>query len=66
MIPQSFIEELKMHCDIEEVIGSYVQLKKRGRISSGFAPSIPKKPVPLPFIPKASRFTASAAVPEEM
>ena len=38
MIPQSFIEELKMHCDIESVISSYVQLKRRGRILVGLCP----------------------------
>ena len=38
MIPQSFIEELKMNSDIESVISSYVQLRKRGRISTGLCP----------------------------
>ena len=32
MIPQSFIEELKMNADIETVVSSYVQLRRRGRI----------------------------------
>ena len=38
MIPQSFIEELKMHSDIESVVSSYVQLKRRGRILVGLCP----------------------------
>ncbi len=38
MIPQSFIEELKFHNDIETVVSSYVQLEKKGRISLGLCP----------------------------
>ncbi|MBR6709375.1 MAG: DNA primase [Clostridia bacterium] len=38
MIPREFIEELKHRCDIEEVIGSYVPLKRAGANLSGCCP----------------------------
>ncbi len=38
MIPQSFIEELKLNSDIESVTSSYVQLKRRGRVLTGLCP----------------------------
>ncbi len=38
MIPESFIEELKLSCDVESVIGSYVQLRRRGRTLTGLCP----------------------------
>ncbi len=56
MIPQSFIEELKMHCDIEDVIGSYVQLKKRGRISVGLCPFHSEKTGSFTVYPESQSF----------
>lgn len=38
MIPREFIEELKARCDLEEVIGSYIQLKRAGSNLSGCCP----------------------------
>lgn len=38
MIPQSFIEELKMRCPIEDVISSYVTLKRAGSNHNGLCP----------------------------
>ncbi len=38
MIPREFIEELKARCDLEEVIGSYIQLKRAGANLSGCCP----------------------------
>ena len=38
MIPQSFIEELKIRCPIEDVISSYVTLKRAGSNHNGLCP----------------------------
>ncbi len=38
MIPREFIEELKHRCDLEEVIGSYIPLKRAGANMSGCCP----------------------------
>jgi len=38
MIPQAIIEELKMRCPIEEVISSYVTLKRAGSNHNGLCP----------------------------
>ena len=38
MIPHAFIEELKARCDLEEVVGSYIQLKRAGSNMSGCCP----------------------------
>lgn len=37
-IPQSFIQQLLMHCDIEDIISSYVSLKREGRNRKGLCP----------------------------
>ncbi len=37
-VPQSFIETLKMNCDIENIISSYVGLKRAGRNLTGLCP----------------------------
>lgn len=56
MIPQSFIEELKMNCDIESVISSYVQLRKRGRISTGLCPFHSEKTGSFTVYPDSQSF----------
>ena len=56
MIPQSFIEELKMNCDIEDVISSYVQLRKRGRISTGLCPFHSEKTGSFTVYPESQSF----------
>ena len=38
MIPRDFIEELKQRCDLEEVVGSYVKLRRAGANLSGCCP----------------------------
>ena len=38
MIPQEYIQEVVRRNDIEEVIGQYVQLRRRGRTLSGLCP----------------------------
>ena len=35
MIPQEYIQEVVRRNDIEEVIGQYVQLRRRGRTATG-------------------------------
>lgn len=56
MIPQSFIEDLKMSSDIETVISSYVQLKKRGRISVGLCPFHSEKTGSFTVYPDSQSF----------
>ena len=38
MIPQEYIQEVVRRNDIEEVVGQYVQLRRRGRTLSGLCP----------------------------
>ena len=38
MIPQEYIQEVVRRNDIEEVIGQYVQLHRRGRTATGLCP----------------------------
>lgn len=38
MIPHSFIEQLVSNCDIEDIISSYVNIKKTGRNSKALCP----------------------------
>ena len=38
MIPQEYIEELTRRTDIVELVGSYVQLKRKGRLYGGLCP----------------------------
>ena len=38
MIPESFINELKYHCYIEDIISGYVSLKRTGRNLKGLCP----------------------------
>ena len=56
MIPQSFIEELKLNSDIESVISSYVQLRKRGRISTGLCPFHSEKTGSFTVYPESQSF----------
>ena len=37
-IPKSFIETLRMSCDIESIVSSYVKLKRSGRNKTGLCP----------------------------
>jgi DNA primase len=37
-IPQSFIQQLLLHCDIEDIVSSYVNLKREGRNRKGLCP----------------------------
>ena len=48
--PQSFLDELLARSDIVDVVGSYVQLTRKGTNLFGLAPSIVKKPAPFPSL----------------
>ncbi len=37
-IPQSFLDQLKMSCDIETIVSSYVRSRRSGRTSKGLCP----------------------------
>lgn len=38
MIPQSFIQQLVSSCDVMDIVGSYVNIKRAGRHSTGLCP----------------------------
>ena len=38
MIPDSFIQDLKTYCDVENIISSYVKLSKKGKNLVGLCP----------------------------
>ena len=61
MIPDQFLQELKYRSDIEQIIGSYVNLRRRGRTLSGLCPFHSENRPPLPSTRKTSPSTASAA-----
>lgn len=56
MIPQSFIEELKLASDIESVVSSYVQLRRRGRILTGLCPFHSEKTGSFTVYPESQSF----------
>lgn len=56
MIPQSFIEDLKLSCDIESVVSSYVQLRRRGRILTGLCPFHSEKTGSFTVYPETQSF----------
>ena len=56
MIPQSFIEELKLSADIESVVSSYVQLRRRGRILTGLCPFHSEKTGSFTVYPESQSF----------
>ncbi len=56
MIPDSFIQELKYRCDVESVISSYVQLKRRGRNLTGLCPFHSEKTPSFTVYPDSQSF----------
>lgn len=56
MIPESFIEDLKFHCDIESVVSSYVNLKRNGRILKGLCPFHSEKTPSFTVYPESQSF----------
>ena len=62
MIPQEYIQEVVRRNDIEEVVGQYVQLRRRGRTLSGLCPFHNEKTPSFVVYPTPRAFTALAAV----
>jgi len=56
MIPESFINELKYHSDIEKIVSSYVNLKRGGRILTGLCPFHSEKSPSFTVYPDSQSF----------
>lgn len=56
MIPDSFIQELKYHSDVEQVISSYVPLKRAGRNLKGLCPFHSEKTPSFTVYPDSQSF----------
>ena len=56
MIPDSFLLELKYRVDIEQLIGGYVQLKRRGRNLTGLCPFHSEKTPSFTVYPESQSF----------
>lgn len=62
-LSDGFLQELKMKTDIEDVISTYVTLKRRGATLVGLCPFHNEKTPSFTVYPPRSPFTALAAVP---
>ena len=56
MIPDQFLQELKYRSDIEQIIGSYVNLRRRGRTLSGLCPFHSEKSPSFTVYPENQSF----------
>ena len=56
MIPDQFLQELKYRSDIEQIIGSYVNLRRRGRALSGLCPFHSEKSPSFTVYPENQSF----------
>lgn len=56
MISDTFLQELKWNSDIEQVISSYVQLKRRGRLLTGLCPFHSEKSPSFTVYPENQSF----------
>ena len=56
MIPQSFINDLRERSDIVDIIGSYVQLKRSGKLMKGLCPFHSEKTPSFTVFPQNSSF----------
>lgn len=56
MLPDSFLNELKYRCDIEQTIGSYVNLKRKGRNLTGLCPFHSEKSPSFTVYPENQSF----------
>ena len=56
MIPKDVIEEIRYRCDIEEVIGSYVTLKRAGSNRNGLCPFHSEKTPSFTVFPATKSF----------
>ena len=66
MIPQEYIQEVVRRNDIEEVIGQYVQLRRRGRTATGLCPFHNEKTPSFVVYPDTQSFYCFAAVRRAM
>ena len=63
---ESFLQELKYKTDIEDIVSTYVSLRKRGNTSVGLCPFHNEKTPSLPFIMIRNLFIVLVAVQAEM
>lgn len=56
MIPRSFIEQLVSQCDIEDLIRSYIDIKKAGRTLKGLCPFHSEKTPSFVVYPESQSF----------
>ena len=56
MIPRSFIEQLVSQCDIEDLVRSYVEIKKAGRTLKGLCPFHSEKTPSFVVYPESQSF----------
>ena len=56
MLPDQFLQELKYRSDIEQVVGSYVNLRRRGRTLSGLCPFHSEKSPSFTVYPESQSF----------
>ena len=63
MIPHEYVQEVVRRNDIADVVGQYVQLRRRGRTCTGLCPFHNEKTPSFVFTPKRRAFTALAAAP---
>ena len=56
MLSDMFLQELKNYNDIEQVISSYVPLKKRGRVFTGLCPFHSEKTPSFTVYPDSQSF----------
>ena len=56
MLPEAFLNELKYRSDIEQVIGGYVQLRRRGRNLTGLCPFHSEKTPSFTVYPENQSF----------
>ena len=55
-LPSGFLSELKMRCDITDVVSSYVNLKRRGRNMVGLCPFHSEKTPSFNIYPENGSF----------
>lgn len=55
-IPRSFIENLRMSCDMENIVSSYVKLKRQGRNLAGLCPFHSEKTPSMVVYPDTQSF----------
>lgn len=56
MIPESFIEELRYRCDMEQIVSSYTHLKRAGRTLKGLCPFHSEKTPSFVVYPENNSF----------